>query len=299
MSVHLLSPGAGAESLNEGITKLSDLSARKFKLRVQRVRDLMRMGMDHWVKWELFEIERHTRNPHYLSVLMAQYEVDRAYNRALNIAQDYFTSQRAALGMDPSILPIWKYTFPQAYPNWVDKYAGDFGVQSDFVWSIMRAESRYRNHTASPVGALGLMQLMPYTARRVAKLDAEEKFASRELFQPKTNIRLGTRYLRRLLGEFAGNIPLAAAAYNAGPQHVNAWLYTFGGLDMDEFIEHIPYLETRHYVKEVVRNYEIYQSLYNSNKTSVVDLATSVPVHITTPPAYRENWDRSPAATGN
>src|SRR5690606_5955015 len=127
---------------------------------------------------------------------------------------------------------------------------------------IMRAESQYRTDVISPVGARGFMQLMPHTARQVAKLLDDGTYRERQLIGPEVNIRLGTRYLQRLLRKFENPIPLAAAGYNAGPHRVESWLSAFGNLDMDEFIEHIPFVETRNYVKKVVRNFGIYRDLY-------------------------------------
>ena len=101
------------------------------------------------------------------------------------------------------------------------------------------------------------------SASQVAK-EVGEPFDGDEedLFQPDLNIRLGARYLRDLLEEFPGNLGLAVASYNAGPRPVKRWLSKFTDYDPEEFIESIPYAETRAYVKRVLRSYEVYKLLY-------------------------------------
>ncbi|MEQ1878420.1 MAG: lytic transglycosylase domain-containing protein, partial [Bdellovibrionia bacterium] len=147
----------------------------------------------------------------------------------------------------------------------VENFSKSFEVPEEFVWGIMRAESHYKFDVKSPVGALGLMQIMPYTGKRVATILEMPNFLPEQLLIPETNIKLGSRYLQRLLKLFEQKIPLAAAAYNAGPHRVRAWLKAFGKLEMDEFVEHIPFLETRNYVKRVVHNYQVYRLLYAKN----------------------------------
>ena len=155
----------------------------------------------------------------------------------------------------------------------------------------MRAETFFKAQAISPVGARGLMQLMPYTARKVASLIEGWSFRERQLMDPKVNIHLGGRYLKRLLIKFGGNIPLAAAAYNAGPHRVENWLYQFGKLDMDEFIEHIPFIETRNYVKKVVNNLNAYKRLYSMEKKSLAWLTKPVGIKAKKKPATRETWE--------
>ena len=98
------------------------------------------------------------------------------------------------------------------------------------------------------------------------------------------------RYLQRLMEKFSGNVPLAAASYNAGPHRVQAWLQNFGSLDMDEFVEHIPFVETRNYVKKVVRNYQIYNLLYDGGGQSLAWLIKPVGVTLKDSAVSTEVW---------
>ena len=160
----------------------------------------------------------------------------------------------------------------------------------------MRAESQYKKDIVSPVGALGLMQVMPNTAVKVVHLlgndnEIHSEFHSAQLLQPEWAISIGAKYLSRLLKKFANSIPLVAASYNAGPHRVGAWLNSFGDLDMDEFVEHIPFMETRNYVKKVVSNFYIYNHLYGSKGEQITSLAEPLHVKISTPLTARETWD--------
>jgi soluble lytic murein transglycosylase len=111
------------------------------------------------------------------------------------------------------------------------------------------------------------------------------------LLDPSINIRLGAQYLGRLGQKFKGSLPLVAAAYNAGPHRVETWLVNFGQLDMDEFVEHIPFMETRNYVKKVIRHHAMYRRLYAKDQKSVEMLAKALGVPIPTRAATRESWD--------
>ncbi len=153
--------------------------------------------------------------------------------------------------------------YPVAYGDIVSRISSQFDIDPLVVFSVMREESRFNETAFSRAGALGLMQLMPFTARRMAEeLGREAEGLTRdEIMEPLTNITLGGYYLQRLLDEF-GAIPLAVAAYNAGESAVRRWLDARAYHEIDEFIEDIPYRETRLYVKKVLRTYFKYADLY-------------------------------------
>jgi len=263
--------------------------------RLSRANDLINIGLNDWATWELYEIEKKTSKLDYLKTLISKYEAIQAFNRSSYIAQIYFGHQRGALGMKAEGKTLWQNAYPRAFERSVTTFARAFNVPEEFVWGIMRAESQFKPNIRSPVGALGLMQMMPYTALKVSKILDLNAFQVQQLFDPGVNIRLGTRYLQKLLKVFNASVPLTAAAYNAGPHRVRSWIKSFGNrLDMDEFIEHIPYLETRNYVKKVVHNYNIYQQLYSksSKKDELTSfLAKPVGVLVTGDVELRERWD--------
>ncbi|MGZ5279843.1 MAG: transglycosylase SLT domain-containing protein, partial [Pseudobdellovibrionaceae bacterium] len=258
--------------------------------RFERARDLMILGLNDWAKWDLFDIERKTSNKDYLKNLMQEYQTVENYHRSAYIAQVYFGSQRALHGLE-GVRYLWEFAYPQAYSVFVNKYSKQLDVPKELVWGIMRAESTYKRDVISPVGALGLMQVMPGTGMKIAEMLKEKNFVPRSLLEPEMAVKIGARYLQRLDKKFESNIPLIAAAYNAGPHRVGNWLTNFGNLDVDEFVEHIPFLETRNYVKKVVSNYQVYSLLYSNKKDSLSYLSESLKVKSQERLVSKETWE--------
>jgi soluble lytic murein transglycosylase len=116
----------------------------------------------------------------------------------------------------------------------------------------------------SRVGAIGLMQVMPATANQVAQRHHLPNVTREDLFDQETNIRIGARYVEQLLAQFSGNVIHTIAAYNAGPIVVGTWAAQHRGRSQDEFVELIPFQETRYYVKRVLRSFKEYLRLSGS-----------------------------------
>lgn len=179
--------------------------------------------------------------------------------------QDYgaaislFMQNRPVL-WETGTLPLWTAGYPRVYPELVSKNAALNGLSEGLVYALIRAESCFAPAIKSSAGAIGLMQMMPATA----KLTAHEKgdFNPQRLTMPEYNIRLGTKHLHGLMKEYNGDIVYMAAAYNAGSGAVERWKKSFEGLQKDEFIESIPYQETRDYVKKVYASSATYRQLY-------------------------------------
>jgi soluble lytic murein transglycosylase len=260
------------------------------RARLEIAGKLTQLGQTDLARWELLEVERHTRNRQYLRSLISAYEGISSYNRAATIAEITFAGERESGGLE-NARPLWASMYPQAYKTQVEAVAKKFAVPTEWVWSIMRTESVYRSEVISPAGAKGLMQLMPFTARNLYRLSGDTVPDDINLLDPAINIRLGTQYLGRLGQKFKGSLPLVAAAYNAGPHRVENWLVNFGQLDTDEFIEHIPYMETRNYVKKVLRHHTLYRRLYAKDLKTVDLLAKTLGVPIPTRAATRETWE--------
>jgi soluble lytic murein transglycosylase len=132
----------------------------------------------------------------------------------------------------------------------------------------MRQESRFSPTIKSPVGALGLMQVMPGTAKFAAQKIGIKKY---ELTNPVDNINLGSWYLKFTHSQFKNNSVLAIAGYNAGPTNVSRWVKEYGTTDLDEFVEQIPFEETQNYVKAVLGNYWNYLRLYDRSISTKLD----------------------------
>jgi peptidoglycan lytic transglycosylase len=181
--------------------------------------------------------------------------------RALKLIEEGF-GPTLDQGIDPAWREAWELAWPRAFGEWVDGATHEFSFDPALVWAIMREESAYRARVSSPAGALGLMQLMPPTAGRVAGELGLSGFVTERLFDPETNIRLGTYYLRSLIERFDGSRPLAIASYNAGPEAVGRWVEKESEMKPDAFVESVSYGETRRYLRRVLRSYRMYQLLY-------------------------------------
>ncbi|UCD34303.1 MAG: transglycosylase SLT domain-containing protein [Nitrospiraceae bacterium] len=159
---------------------------------------------------------------------------------------------------DREFLP---YSYPLGYWSVVKPAADSMGVDAHLIAAVIREESRYNPSVTSWAGAVGLMQVMPATARRLKDAAGVSVRDNADLQDPGRNIALGTYYLAQLIQEFR-EIPLALAAYNAGENLLKKWLGQYASDDMAAFVEHIPYSETRRYVKKVMKSYWQYRTLY-------------------------------------
>ena len=162
----------------------------------------------------------------------------------------------------------WRLLFPQPY--WPDLVADSQrnGLDPYLVASLIRQESEFNAGAVSPANAYGLMQLLPSVGKAAAKKNGIKKFDTRSLLNPSINLELGTTNLREVLDRFGGQPEYALAAYNAGDTPIRRWLATNDYKDVAEYVESIPYTETREYVQAILRNREIYRALYSAEKTN-------------------------------
>ena len=170
-------------------------------------------------------------------------------------------------------LRLWNISFPLPYWEPVAEQVRRTGLPESLVYAVIRTESSFSPTILSPAGAVGLMQLMPATAREVS--GKGWSFNVADLTRPEFNISCGTRHLKDLLKQHDNSLVLAVAAYNAGSAPVNRWRKKFGALREDEFIENIPYGETREYVKKVLAGAELYHRLYNLLPPVFANVSTS------------------------
>ena len=154
----------------------------------------------------------------------------------------------------------WYALFPFPYKDLVVKWSKDRQINPFLVISLIRQESRFEKEIKSPVGATGLMQIMPDTAKWIGEKTKNKDYS---LTDPESNISLGTWYLNHTHEIYNNNSMLAIASYNAGPGNVSKWLNTYSMNDIDEFIENIPFPETKSYVETVFGNYWNYIELYD------------------------------------
>ncbi len=157
-----------------------------------------------------------------------------------------------------------EYLYPRPFADDVEKAAKRFKVEDNLIWAIMRQESAFNPNATSWVGAAGLMQLMPATAKGEAKA---LEMKSYNLYNAGQNIVLGTAHIARLLKSF-GNTEQSVAAYNGGSGSARRWLADRKEVPLDEWIESVRFEETNDYVRKVMANLHIYRSLYGTPKAA-------------------------------
>jgi soluble lytic murein transglycosylase len=229
-----------------------------------RGRALWHVGLEAYA---LVELETLARD--------AVVEPDRAYALAITFAElgeagrslRYLrrgfgsAAEAGAPGLGPE---FWRLLYPFGYAEVVKDAARQVGLDPHFVAAVIREESSYDPRARSWVGAVGLMQLMPETARLVAQETGLRVATPEALWEPPLNIGLGTRYLGQLRARFQEPL-LVVASYNAGPHRVQRWLAEHRTPDLEEFVDLIPFDETRGFVKRVYTSWHHYRRLYGSD----------------------------------
>jgi soluble lytic murein transglycosylase len=156
---------------------------------------------------------------------------------------------------------VWRILFPLRYDAELRLAAQQEGVDPALLAALILQESSFDPAALSRAGARGLMQVMPATGRRIARAKGQ-RFRRAALHDPETSLDFGTHYLRQMSERYSGSVEKVLAAYNAGPHRVDAWTALRGELAPEEFIESIPFSETRGYVTIVLANREQYRRLY-------------------------------------
>ena len=160
-------------------------------------------------------------------------------------------------------LVYWRILFPEAWWDTIQAESARNHLDPYLVASLIRQESEFDPSAISYANAYGLMQLLPSVGRTMAREEGMTHFQTFQLLDPATNIRLGTRYLRQMLDRFGGVEEYALAAYNAGDSRVAEWQAAGPYSGIDEFVESIPFTETREYVQAILRNEETYKAIDN------------------------------------
>jgi len=177
--------------------------------------------------------------------------------RALKRALPYAAT--ASINSIP--LVYWRILFPEPYWDTIKAESAKNNLDPYLVASLIRQESEFNPAAVSYANAWGLMQLLPSVGKAMAREEGMTHFETFQLLDPETNIRLGTRYLRHMLDRFGGVQEYALAAYNAGEERVADWEAAGPYHGMDEFVESIPFTQTREYVESILRNVETYRAI--------------------------------------
>ncbi len=225
-------------------------------IRKQKAELLIELGTPGDARLEIEKMEAAANTQEeFVAVSLLYSKVDDYYN-SIKVAQDIGLPQANSL------------SFPRGYKDIVGPFAKKYGVDEYLVYSVIREESRFQKEVVSPADAVGLMQLIPPTARTVAKQIGLNGFTTEMLTIPRVNIEMGIFYLKQVMDKFNGDVELALASYNAGPHRAADWKTRYYGLEKDEFIEEIPFRETRNYIRRILRSYGAYKAIYGTAASS-------------------------------
>jgi soluble lytic murein transglycosylase len=160
---------------------------------------------------------------------------------------------------------VWQILFPLRYDAELRLAAQEEGLDPALVAALVLQESSFDPGASSRAGARGLMQVMPATGQTIARAKGQ-RFRRAALHDPETSLDFGTHYLRQMSDRFSGSVEKVLASYNAGPHRVEKWTGLRGELSAEEFIESIPFTETRTYVMIILANREQYRRLYGMER---------------------------------
>jgi tetratricopeptide (TPR) repeat protein len=226
--------------------------------RINRAEKLISIGFLEMGMKELSRITQREENQEFAYYLAHLFKRAGGYQRAISLSWG-ISRKNDHDAISPSLAEM---LFPKPYIEKAIEESSQYKLSPYLVLGLMRQESAFNKKVVSSARAIGLMQLLPTTAKRVARSMGEKSPGQEDLKKPEVNIKLGVKYLSGLLNNFEDNIIFALASYNAGPGKVKQWMRIRSHLRPLEFMESIPYKETRNYVKKVLRNYVIYKTLY-------------------------------------
>ncbi|MCC6144861.1 MAG: transglycosylase SLT domain-containing protein [Candidatus Hydrogenedentes bacterium] len=243
------------EEANRGPATSSSFEADP---RLQRLTFFCRYGWEEG-DWEATDLCR-TYRDHPQAALLYQIMAERG--AAFTVWQNADKYGTGKHGDNPTFDSM-RVQYPRAYWGLVKEIAAENGVDPYLLLSIMRQESTFRPAVKSHAGATGLMQLMPGTAKWLAKSESYvTPVDAATLTNPRSSIRMGARYIKMMIDRSGGNLVYALASYNGGPGNCDKWRASFGNLPLEQFVENIGFSETQDYVKKVLGNYAAYHSLY-------------------------------------
>jgi soluble lytic murein transglycosylase len=264
LKAEAIKSGSDLERIRRNVTyvdkieETADGSERPF---IARADDFEIIGLGDLVVKELNKAQELAPTSPKINLRIAQYYARRGENFQATIVlrrgyPDIYSYQEADVPRE-----AWEIMFPLIAWSTIKQEAKRYGLDPYMAAGLIRQESVFNPMAISRVGARGLMQVMPATGQQISRKQGGGAITAADLYNPAINVKLGMNYLAQMLGQF-GRIEYAAAAYNAGPGRARAWLAERGSLDIEEWIETIPFTETRGYVQGVLRYAANYRRFY-------------------------------------
>jgi soluble lytic murein transglycosylase len=196
---------------------------------------------------------------------LAEAEIYESFGESSRALQAMKRAKIPFLSLPVSEVPMayWQIVFPRPYWTNLTNDAQANGLDPYLVAALIRQESEFNPNAVSKANAYGLMQLLAGTGKTIAKHEGDKHFTTGELLDPAINLQLGTADLRSSISRWGGQVEYALASYNAGDTPVHRWIAENDYKDIPEWVESIPYTETREYVQAIIRNREMYRAIYS------------------------------------
>ena len=170
--------------------------------------------------------------------------------------------------LESAPVDFWKLAFPLPYRAELERFAKQNGLDPFLVAALIRQESEFNPKAVSPANARGLTQILPSTGRELSRRLKVKPYSTARLFQPAVNLQLGSFYFKSMADSVGGRFEAALAAYNAGLSRARAWSSWGEFREPAEFIETVPFSETRTYIQTVLRNADVYRRLYGGSSST-------------------------------
>ncbi|HYK18909.1 MAG TPA: transglycosylase SLT domain-containing protein [Bryobacteraceae bacterium] len=241
------------------------------KQRIERAHMLSSAGLDDLAESELRFGAKVDGQPQIMALELAELanhrqSPDQAIRFIKHYAPDYLS-----LSLDSAPEKFWRLAFPLPYQKQLEEFCRPLSLDPFLVAALIRQESEFNPKAVSRSNARGLTQVMPSTGRELSRKLRIPRYQTSMLFTPETNLKIGTYYLKALSDQLEGKWEATLASYNAGKSRVLAWLGSGTFHEPAEFVESIPFNETRVYVQSVLRNAEVYRRLYGADSKSSAD----------------------------
>jgi soluble lytic murein transglycosylase len=233
------------------------------KDRIERARLLASAGLDDFAENELRCGAKMDGQPQLMALELAELATHHdAPDQGIRFIKRYAPAY-LSMPMDTAPDKFWRLAFPMPYRSSIEAYAREQSIDPYLVAALIRQESEFNPKAISRSNARGLTQVLPGTGRELSRKLKIPRYRTAMLFTPDTNLKIGTYYLKALLDQLQGKWEATLASYNAGKSRVNGWLAGNTYHEPAEFVESIPFGETRVYVESVLRNAEVYRRLYS------------------------------------
>ncbi len=245
-------------------TTVFDASAAS-QARIERAKLLVSAGLKDWAETELRYGAQTGDQPHLLAMQLAALIGDGQPAQAIRYIKSY-AGNYLFLPIDSAPPAFWQLAFPLPYRADLERFSKQNNLDPFLMAALIRQESEFDAKVISPANARGLTQIEPATGRELSRKLKVPQYTTAKLFQPSLNLQFGTYYLRLVTDQLGGHTEAALAAYNAGMSRAKSWL-TWGDFqEPAEFVESVPFTQTRGYIQAVLRNADAYRRIYGSQQ---------------------------------